>query len=490
MISLTTLAVLGWVPLILVLFNLLRPRRAVIVAYVCGWMFLPIVRWDFPGLPGFDKTTATNLGIFVAVLLFDTKSLLRFRPALVDLPVLVMCLCPIGSSVTNGLGLYDGLSGTWVQIVVWAIPWVIGRCYLGSLPALHDLALCIFVGAIVYVPLCIFEMLFGAILHLKVYGYYQHDPLQTIRADGSVRPMVFMQHGLMLAMWMAAGALAGLAVAREAPRGSSARLWRTAIAGGLVVMSFLIRSVGASVLMLIGLAVWYLARATRSWLPIGLLVLAVPTYMTVRASGAVGVADLTSMLSSGMETAGFSHAEASARLQSALVRFDAEDRLFERVRQDPLFGVGGWYFNEYRDPVSGEIRTFITDGYWTIQLTTRGLVGLAAWVLIMLLPVLHFARTFPVGTWGKPLVSVAAVMSVVLLLNTLDCLLNSNINPVFTLIAAGLAGLPRPRRVKEPARGTAETGARAHAVRSAKAAAANEERGRADHPGGARGAAG
>ena len=109
--SLATLVMLAWIPLILVSFSLARPRRAVITAYLAGWMFLPIMSWDLLGLPSYDKLTATNLGVFVAILLFDLRTLLRLRPSALDLPVAILCLCPIASSLSNGLGLYDGLAG-------------------------------------------------------------------------------------------------------------------------------------------------------------------------------------------------------------------------------------------------------------------------------------------------------------------------------------------------------------------------------------------
>jgi hypothetical protein len=450
-ISLATLAMIGWIPLILVSFSLLSPRRAVITAYIVGWSFLPVLSWDLPGLPSFNKVTATNLGVLAAVLLFDSRRMLKFRPGIVDLPMLVLCLCPIGSSLANGYGFYDGLSEAWAQVVVWAMPWVIGRCYFGSLSALRELAYGMFIGAVVYIPLCFFEMSFGAILHLKVYGYYQHDPLQTMRADGSVRPMVFMQHGLMLAMWMGSSALAGLALSREVVRGILPKYAKAILAAGLVVTTLLSRSMGASVLMLLGIATWFMARAFRVWFPVAILAACVPTYMTLRASGLLDVSTLTAAISSGFETAGVSVAEANDRVESARERFDAEDHLFARVRQDPLFGVGGWNFSRVRDPISGEMRSVITDGYWTIQLATHGLVGLSAWMLAMLLPVLFFVRSHPVRTWQIPAVSIAAALSLILLLYTLDCLLNAHNIPIYTLIAGGLVGLPAlPRASPAP----------------------------------------
>ncbi len=105
-----------------------------------------------------------------------------------------------------------------------------------------------------------------------------------------------------------------------------------------------------------------------------------------------------------------------------------------------------WNFHDYEDQTTGERRQVITDGYWTLQLVSHGVVGLVAWVLLMLLPVVLFVRTHPVGAWRNPLVAIAAAMSLTLVLYTIDCLLNANINPIYTLIAGGLVGLPALRR--------------------------------------------
>ena len=442
MISFATLAMIGWIPLILVSFSLLKPRQAIIAAYIVGWMYLPNLRWDLPGLPGYDKTTATNLGVLAAILLFDLGRLARFRPGAIDVPVIVFCVCPIGTSLTNGYGLYDGLAGVWGQAITWGIPWVIGRCYFGTLPALRELAVGMFVSGIVYAPLCLFEMAFGAILHLKLYGYYQHSVEQTVRAGGAIRPMVFMSNGIMLSIWMGASAVAGLAVARDAALTRLPRTVKLVLAVGLVVVTVMCHSAAAIVLTLAGVTVWYAARWMRVALPITLLVAAIPCYMVLRVSGILDVQQLMGGLSASMQTIGISPDMTAERLHSAGVRFDTEDHLFEQMWRSPVFGVGSWYFNQYVDPQTGEVDTVTIDGYWTLQLATRGLLGLCSWLALSLLPILAFLRRYPLRSWETPIVSTGGALAVVLLMHTIDCIPNPNVDPLFTLIASGLIGLP------------------------------------------------
>src|SRR5258708_21153106 len=102
------------------------------------------------------------------------------------------------------------------------------------------------------------------------------------------------------------------------------------------------------------------------------------------------VSALAGTICTGLEASAHSKDEAGARVGWARVRLEAEDRLFEQMRGEPIFGVSGYGFNRYVDSATGELRSVTTDGFWTIQLCTRGIAGLAAWVALMLLPVVMF----------------------------------------------------------------------------------------------------
>ena len=116
-------ALFGWPLLTLVLFSLLRPRRAVVASMILGWLFLPVASVKFSaGLPEYNKIAATCLGTFLGILIFDLRRLLSFRPRLADLPMALWCLSPFASSVTNDLGIYDGATAVYFQTVEWGLP--------------------------------------------------------------------------------------------------------------------------------------------------------------------------------------------------------------------------------------------------------------------------------------------------------------------------------------------------------------------------------
>ena len=152
------IALVGWFPMVFLLFSVLPPRRAVIAAFLFAWMFLPVASYAIAFFPDYDKTTATCVSVLCAMFVFDTARVMGFRPKWYDLPMAVFCVCPVASSLTNGLGAYDGFSGALATITRWGIPYFVGRVYLNNLEGLRELAIGVFISGLVYVPLCLFEI--------------------------------------------------------------------------------------------------------------------------------------------------------------------------------------------------------------------------------------------------------------------------------------------------------------------------------------------
>src|SRR5690606_17929862 len=113
------LALIGWIPAVLLLFMLLTPVRAVVAAVLAAWLFLPRAGSALPGLPDYTKTSATCFGVLLATLLFDSGRLMQFRPSWADLPMLVWCLVPLPSALTAGYDLYEGATGVVAYVIMW-----------------------------------------------------------------------------------------------------------------------------------------------------------------------------------------------------------------------------------------------------------------------------------------------------------------------------------------------------------------------------------
>ena len=425
----------AWIPVVFLLFTRFEPQRAAIIAFLAAWLFLPMAKYPIAGLPDYTKMSATCFGIFLAALVFDGQRLAALKLRAADAPMLLWCLCPLFSSLSNGLGLYDGLASVLQQTAKWGFPYLIGRMYFGTLDGLRRYAIGIFAGGIIYIPLCLFESRMSPQLHNMFYGFTQSSFNQTFRYGGW-RPMVFMEHGLMVGMWMASASLVGLWLYRSGAltqlRGYSMR-WLVPL---LTVTTVMCRSTGAVALYIIGAAALIATQKTKNSVAI-LLLLSLPVgYLATRSTGIWSGDNLVNAISANLS---------EDRAASLDYRFKNENVLSEKALRQPVFGWGGWGRARVYDAEGNDIS--ITDGLWIIVFGQYGLLGLAAFTAAVLLPGLKLLRLYPVRQWSSPAVGPAAVLAVLLVIYMIDNLLNAMINPIFIVAAGGLAGLEPVRQL-------------------------------------------
>jgi hypothetical protein len=421
-------ALYGWIPLILGMFALLPPRRAAIYGFLIAWLFLPM--YDIPLHPftEYNKMSAATFGVLLSALIFDSGTVFAFRPRIWDLPILVWCLCPIISSVANGLGWYDGFATAVFQIVSYFLPYLIGRIYFTDLASLRELAMALVVGGLVYVPLCLFEIRFSPQLHRFVYGYYQWEFVQS-RRYGGFRPMVFLQNGLAVASWMAATALTAFWLAWSGFRNRLLAIPMPAAFVALFITTLLCHSVGAVAFMFLGLGVLVMVRWTKWPIWVLLLVMLPPTYMYVRGKNIWNGESLVALIKK--------HDPRSAR--SLEIRFTNERLFVDKAMMHPIYGWGG--FNRFQ--VQDQDGRYITvpDGLWIIALGHYGFIGLFALTATLTLPMVLMLWKIPARYWSHPGAAPAVVLSVLLGIQMCDFLLNARLDPIFMLCAGGICGL-------------------------------------------------
>jgi tetratricopeptide (TPR) repeat protein len=427
------LIMMAWIPAVLGLFGRVGPTRAALIAPITGWLFLPVVGFPLPGLPDYTKTTATTMGLLLGMLIFDSSRLFGLRPRWFDLPMLAWCICPFASSISNDLGAYDGLSSSVDQCMAWGLPYLVGRAYFADLAGPRRLAIGIIVGGLVYIPLCLWEIRMSPQLHATVYGFNPHSFAQTMRYGG-YRPQVFMHHGLEVGMWMAAASLVGSWLWGS---GALRRVWGVNFGWLLLVLTIttvLCKSTGALVLLAAGVAFFLAIKWTQSRIPVLILIAVAPLYLTTRATGSW----------SGAEIVNLTRATAGAdREQSIQFRLDNENMLVSKALQRPLFGWGGWGRARVYDEEGRDIS--ITDGLWIIALGNHGMVGLAAIILAMLMPLALLLWRCPVSRWLEPDITPTAVLAILIALYSIDCLMNGMINPVYIMAIGGLTALGNRR---------------------------------------------
>lgn len=426
------LVMFGWIPLVLYLFNQLPVQRALVISFIGAWLFLPQASFALIGLPDFTKMSATCYGILLATFIFDAKRFQQFQGSWIDIPMVIWCLCPIASSLANGLGPYDGLSQALGQTVTWGFPYFLGRLYLGNLSGLKQLAIGIIAGGILYVPLCLLEIRLSPQLHRWVYGFHAHSFEQTFRLGG-FRPTVFMEHGLMVGVWMMSATLMALWLWRA---GTLTQLWNIPIIWLVLALGLtfiLLKSTGAYALLLISVILLFTVTWSRSSIAIWLLAILMAGYLIIGTTGLLTPNYTRQLVVTTSQVTG------PERAQSLGFRLDNEQILSAKARIKPIFGWGGWgrarVYNEAGQDIS------VTDSLWIIAFGNHGWVGLGSLMATIMLPILTLAKRIPVSNWTHPAAAPVAALSVALLIYGLDCLVNAMVNPVFALAAGGLSGL-------------------------------------------------
>lgn len=451
--ALVPLMLYAWTPIVLFIYLKYPGQRAVVISFIAATLFLPVSHIKFPGLPDFSKATGTSYAVLLATAIYDSARFAKFKFSWIDIPMLLWCIAaPFISSVTNDLGAYDGFSTALNQSMVWGAPYFLGRLYLGSFDGLRQLAIGIFAWGLIYVPFCWYESRTFSSLHVLVYGMDTgRDAAQSIRYGG-YRPQVFLEHGLMLGVWMMTACVMGMILWRT---GIIKRMWNVPIGVlfGVLLLTFIIsRSTGAYGLFLGAVVIMFIAWQFRSTLLLWLLIAGMCYYLYLGAMGTFSSKQIISSLSQVFNP---------DRVASLQFRFENEEILGTKARERIVFGWGGFgrnrVFNEMGEDIS------VTDSLWIIAFGINGLFGLISMTTAILLPSVVFIIRYPAKLWKNPHVAPAAGLAVCIVLYMLDCILNAMVNPIFMLAAGGLAGIAiQPKRVaaaqmQQPVRQLAES---------------------------------
>ncbi len=435
------LMLLGWPVVIVGMFYVMPARRAVIFGYLSAFLLMPIHHYNISSLPDYDKITATSAAVLIGIVLTDWRRITEFRVTLYDLPMFGWCvLAPIAASLSNHeyiydkLGLYDGLSHVFGQIVFWGVPYFIGRLYLTTMDAMRDLAIGLVIAAMLYMPLCLWEVRMSPQLHRTFYGYHPTSFEQQMRAGG-YRPMVFVGHGLLVALFYTCAAISAFWLWYGAKIRQFCRVPMVAILGALLVMLVLCKTLAVLVLLPLGVLMPLIAGRWCTRWPIVLLLIIVPGYMAMRIDGRV----------TGDAMVRWVEKISAPRAASLQTRLENETRLTDKAMQRPYFGWARWgrsrIYNRWGKDVS------ITDGLWIIALGEMGLFGLSMLTLSFMAPLWRLTRELPPTVWlhprAGPAVAAAAIVAITLIYNVP----NSSVEVTFITVTlgglTGLQGFPR-----------------------------------------------
>ncbi len=398
------------------------------------------VTFDPEGLPALDRDTISSLSVLVAVLLFR-RDLLARRPPLRGVEWLVVAMIAGGfvTALTNGdarytgvrvlpaVPLWGGVSMAADAILLFGLPFYLGRLFYRRPRDLHFLLIALAVAGGLYSLPVLWEVRMSPHLHYWVYGY---QPAEFAMAKRDLwfgwRPMVFVGHGISLAMFVLSALLAavGLWRARSRALGFASSL----LPFYLCVLLLLCNSVGAIVYGVVAAPLAAFTRFRVQLVGIAILAGLIVSYPALRALDWFPTRTLTDVAASFSE----------ARADSLAFRFENEDILVEHARERVWFGWGGYGRNRVYSSETGADRS-VTDGFWIIALGQMGVVGFVCTFGLLLLPVVRatrLGRRRPVSAETALVAALAWIVAV----NALDLLPNGFLQARTFFFAGALAG--------------------------------------------------
>lgn len=398
------------------LFAVLRPARALVLAYLVGWMVLPVAEITVAGFPNFEKGMATSLGAVAGVLVFCPSQFKGFKLRFVDAVFLVFCACTGITSLTNGLGPSDGLSNLSRFFITYGIPYFLARAILRHPRDFLSAARTVVCASAIYAVFALWEWRMAPHLHNDIYGTFQHSWAQHSRW-GFWRPIVCFTHALALGIfftWTALLAI-GLYWGRQLRPFIMLPAWALVVlplAGLMVSMS-----IGPWLLFAVGLAMMVgVRRFKAAWLMLIPLAFAV-IWMGARYSG----------LSDGQTLSRIVAEYLPSRQESFDYRLNTELLLVTHARERPVFGWGTWGRNFVKDELGG---VPAADGLWVILVGSYGLAGLCGFYLWWSWPIFMTMKSPAAMAQAPALIAIATAIA----LQSVNLLFNGFLSPVLILM--------------------------------------------------------
>jgi hypothetical protein len=250
--------------------------------------------------------------------------------------------------------------------------------------------------------------------------------------------MVFMQHGLAVALFVLTATLAATSLSRLRQRLMG--IGTGAFAAWFAVVLVLCKSAASIAygLLLIPAAAFLKPRAQMRVAVV--LAAIVVTYPALRAYGRLPTATLMSWAS----------LVSSERAHSIGFRSHHEDSLLHKAKERLAFGWGGYRRNRFFDE-DGRDRS-VTDGFWILQLGIRGIPGFVAAFGLLLIPVFlarkRMLAASPETRWQL------AGLSLLVVAHSIDLIPNGLFTVLPFFLAGALAGAvegmnEQPRRATQ-----------------------------------------
>ncbi|MEO9576787.1 MAG: hypothetical protein ABJ263_15110 [Tateyamaria sp.] len=444
-----SVALIGWPILMIIMARTLPWPNTIVASLIGGYLLLPERGGlNLPLLPPFEKDTIPCLVLLILALVMRpgekpvpagispaVSTLSGWSPkSTIGVILLLMFIAgALLTALTNsdrlrfadtgfsipGLSLYDGFSLI-VRSVAMIGPILLGRKYLADAQGHRVLLVGLVFAGLAYSLLALTEVRLSPQMNRWVYGFFPHSWAQHIR-DGGFRPLVFLEHGLLLAIFFAMTVLASIGLYRSETKNQK----RWLLAGAWLLLTLLLsNSLGALAIAVVFLPVILILSVQAQLLFASVIAGSILIYPLMRGVDLVPTDRIVSIAESYSEE----------RARSLQFRLRNEDELLARAKERPFFGWGPYsrsrIFNE-----QGETES-VVDGFWIVSIGQGGWVRYLAEFGLMSIPLILLAlrrRKYNAD-------QVTATLCLVLAANMVDMIPNSGRSPITWLIVGALIG--------------------------------------------------
>lgn len=413
-------------------------RKAIIWSLLAGYLLLPVkTGFDAPGIPNMDKTLIPNLSVLLCALIFAKHKVISIPKNAVLIGLMALYVASpflttfnngepllLSVSALPGMTLYDGIALS-VKQMIELIPFMIAYSAFKTEADVLEILKALVVAALAYSVLIMWEVRMSPQLHTQIYGFFPHDFGQQMRAGG-FRSVVFLGHGLIVAIFVAMALIAAIGLWRNRVRIKGVPGF--AYTGILIFVLIISKSFGALLLAIFVGAATYLLKYRRLVTILAISGLVIIAYPALRGVDLIPVDRFAAI------TADYSEDRAG----SFQTRIDNEEKLLEKTERKPFFGWGTWgrgrvYTTDWQ---GNDVDTTITDGTWIIIISSFGWIGYIACFGLLAYPTFRALRYRRQFSQSGPCVVLLAV----LVINLFDLLPNASLSPITWLIAGALSG--------------------------------------------------
>lgn len=355
----------------------------------------------------------------VGSLIFDRSRWFQFRHHWTDLAILAFCFWPTAQSAIVKTSDPSGLLSSLYLVGVWGLPWLLGRLYFGDRNDARAFTGVLALATLTMLPLMIIEGVSTFRIHTFLFGA---NPFVFDGVERYIgfRPQLLFENGNQYGIWCAGATVAAFWRSREAA--SDQQSFWNAVLFGLLAVTILAQSMGAILLMFVGIALLSLPNAFKILPSLAAAGLAIGILLgSLHISGVVPLRSIAEKSVIGKTVADGIRATGRG---SFVWRIGQDTKVLPLIQEKPVIGNARW---NWFKPVNSRP--------WGLPLLVLGQFGLIGIALLAAALLGALYRHLAIAARGS---STSRLFAVIILLFGADALLNSFVFYPAVLVAAAL----------------------------------------------------